>query len=256
MDRGWRGARAFFSTDGAWHPSSSWLCLGWSRFLSTSRTGMGWPGDGSFSFPLGWVSFFLLLLSPGASRAKDIWTLSDLGASAGLVSVLAFFLLAYAFPLTRFRADAEKGLDVGLLYPMGPATLGGLSDLRDRIEENPPDEFSFRVERPLASPPNWITYQIHTPFVFSLFAILAAFLGALCRIPHNRSIPPARKNARWATESPIGGTFLFRGDHGRGVGPRFPPQFRRSWSMGPVAPSRHSVVAFCSASFPEAFHGF
>jgi len=94
---------------------------------------------------------------------------------------------------------AGVGVDVSQRYPTGPTTLGGLRELRTRVLENPPEEFSLSAERLLDAPPNWISFQIHTLFALSLFAILAALLGALTAGLTTGLSPPARKNARWAS---------------------------------------------------------
>ncbi len=92
------------------------------------------------------------------------------------VSILAFLLVGYASPYFEYKAHAEKGVDVALLYPLGPETMGNLSDLRAAIEADPPEEFSFSLGRPLESPPNWLLYRIHTSIALSLLAVLSAFL--------------------------------------------------------------------------------
>ena len=208
MDRVWRGTRMFFSRAALWtvvlmavpgfvqiltHPlDGDRVSLEWLYLISS------------------WVGLFLPFAAfAGGIAGQRLQTARGLGVSAGLVSVLSLFLLGFASPQLHYQADTMMGLDVGQLYPMGPVTLGGLSDLRDRIEENPPDEFSFGVDRPLASPPNWLTYRIHTPLVLSVFAILAAFLGALTASLTSGLSPPARKNARWATGLLSGVLFFF-----------------------------------------------
>ncbi len=197
MVKGWRGSLILFSRTAFW--TLVLLAVpGLVQVIAHPPGGNGGALEWIFLIA-SWVGLCLPFAAfAGGVAGQGHLNATRLAVSAGLVSVLSLFLLGYASPHLNKLADAEKGLDVSLLYPMGPVTMGGLSDLRARVEADPPQEFSYRFDRPLDSPPSWITYQIHTPLVLSLFAILAAFLGALTASLTTGLSPPARKNARWA----------------------------------------------------------
>lgn len=81
---------------------------------------------------------------------------------------------------------------------MGAPTPSQLRARRGIVIATPPETYSFRRDRPFESPPNWLTYRIHSPVVIALFAILGALLGQLVAFLTSGLSPPARRNARWA----------------------------------------------------------
>lgn len=117
---------------------------------------------------------------------------------AVLLAAISYGLLAYVSPIAEYRERASREEDVVTAFPFGPETPGGLIALRSAVETDPPATYSFRTDRPLERPPNWLTYLIHSLFVVAVFAILAALLGQQVGFLTSGLSPPARRNARWA----------------------------------------------------------
>ena len=165
--------------------------------------------EGFFLFTA-WGGLFLPFAAFGGGlAASERSSAPQLFASALAVAVASVLLSGYAAPHLEYRADREAGLNVSDRYPAGPASISGLSTLRDRALENPPAEFSFRVDRMAEMPPNWITYRIHSRIALSAFAVFAAFLGALSALLTTGLSPPARRNVRWAIGLGTGCLFFF-----------------------------------------------
>ena len=117
---------------------------------------------------------------------------------AALLASISYGLLAYASPVAEHRQEAAGGGDVVAKFPFGPDTPGGLRALKSAVEADPPARPSFRIDRPLETPPNWLTYLIHSLVVVAGFAILAALRGYQFGFLTSGLSPPARRNARWA----------------------------------------------------------
>jgi hypothetical protein len=146
-----------------------------------------------------WFGLFL----PFSVFAGSLSTYGGLGRArlalaAFAISVGSFSLIGFASPRLEFQVQMGLSSDMDQRFPTGPATTLGLYRLRNQVLEAPTAEFSFRVDQPLRFPPNWITYRIHSQVAVPLFAILAAFLGALTAFLTTGLSPPARRNARWA----------------------------------------------------------
>ena len=146
-----------------------------------------------------WVGFFLPFAAfaggiVGSARLSPV----RLAASGLAVSFVSFLLLGFVSPYSEYKSVEQAGLDTAMRFPTGPATIGGLRKLRVEVLEYPAEEFRYSAEHPLDSPPNWIDFRIHMSFVFSLFAILAVFLGAITAGLTSGLSPPARRNVRWA----------------------------------------------------------
>jgi len=114
------------------------------------------------------------------------------------IAVIAYLLMAYAAPVALYRVQNSRGVDVSAQNPFGPPTPSAWKALRTQVRADPPSEFSYDVDRPFEFPPGWVTYRIHSPVVFGLFAILAALLGLQAGFLTSGLSPPARRNARWA----------------------------------------------------------
>jgi hypothetical protein len=128
---------------------------------------------------------------------------------AFLIVLISFCLLAYVNPLSEVRIAESRGFDVSERFPMGPTTPRGLLLQREAIQASPPTDFSFSVNRPLSTPPNWLTYLLHSLFALPAFSILAALLGQKTGMLTSGLSPPSRKNARWALGLFTGGVFVF-----------------------------------------------
>ncbi len=170
-----------------------------AQVLGGPSIGETWNGWEILFFATSWVGLFLPFAAfAGGLRCSGGLRGWRLGLAASVLSMSSFLLLGNATPYFLFRAEAEVGVDVSQRYPEGPVTINGLKRLRSRALESPPDQYSFSVGRLLEVPPNWLNYRIHTVLVLSLFAILAAFLGAVTAGLTTGLSPPASRNARWA----------------------------------------------------------
>jgi hypothetical protein len=125
------------------------------------------------------------------------------------ISTAALLLVGEISPVFEYRANNELGLAVEERFPTGPATLQGLLELRERITSDPPNQFSFFIDRPLLLPPNWVTHLIHSRITLALFAVFAVILGSLTASLTTGLSPPARRNVRWAIGLVSGVLFFF-----------------------------------------------
>jgi hypothetical protein len=106
-------------------------------------------------------------------------------------------LLAYGAPLAEHSLSGLHGIDVDSQYPFGPYTPGGLLEIREAVQENPPDAFAKGMSRPLENPPNWWTYLLHSIMAVSGFTLLAALVGKEVGVVTRGIPPPVRANVRW-----------------------------------------------------------
>lgn len=190
--------KGFYRPVAAWTGALLLLAL-------VGQAGSGPPLGGSWGlFPvayvvLGWVGLFLPFASfaggLGSARSLRPRTVSLRAALAGLV---VFLSLAYGSSLALYQAEAEDPEALASRYPEGPLTLNGLLRLRATNIRNPPTSSSFSTDRPLEHPPNWISYQIHTFFVFAIYSVLSGLLGWYSGCLTTGLSPPARRNTRWA----------------------------------------------------------
>jgi len=165
----------------------------------------GSPPEGAWSvwhaaFRLtAWVGLFL----PYASFAGGVAVHASLpqrsvALRAVLLAAISYGLQAYVSPVAEYRDRTSRGGDVVTAFPFGPRTPGGFTALRSAVEADPPARYSFSVDHPLETPPNWLTYLIHSLIVVAGFALLAALLGYQVGFLTSGLSPPARRNARWA----------------------------------------------------------
>lgn len=101
-----------------------------------------------------------------------------------ITAALTYVLLAWVDPVLqhehvsrRFAAGGDSAL--GEVLAHGPDTPGELLLRKVRILENPPDRYSFSTQEPLATPPNWIDFRLHSPLALGLFALINGLLGAV-----------------------------------------------------------------------------
>ena len=128
-------------------------------------------------------------------RGTCLRTAVILGIAAGSLS---YGSLAYVHPILRFRHLVEGGADELRYFPFGPGTPAGLLRRRAAVLADPPAQYSFSVDQPLASPPNLLTLTLFLPAVLAAFALLNALLGLLTAEFTQDLPPPRRRNARWA----------------------------------------------------------
>jgi hypothetical protein len=115
-----------------------------------------------------------------------------------VVAMVSYLLLAYGSPLAEYRIYASRETDLAALYPYGPTTPSALLAQRSAAEADPPERYSFRIDRPLEQPPNWLTYLFHSVMAIAFYAVFAALLGQLSGKLTTGLSPPNRRNARWA----------------------------------------------------------
>ncbi len=189
----------FFLASARWLAglASLWLCF---QVLSAPPV-----SGGRSALELAWrIPGVLGLLLPftafaGGLTLSMVVEVSRRGILFGsLLALPAYGLLAYVRPIAVYKEAVSLGRDVAIERPMGPSTSGQLRARREAVLATPPATYSFRVSRPLESPPNWLTYQIHSPAVLALFAILGTLLGQFVGFLTSGLSPPARRNARWA----------------------------------------------------------
>jgi len=170
-----------------------------AQLFGSSPFGGDWTGWEGLSLLTAWAGLFLpfAAFSGGLVTSGEL-SVSRLAFSASAISLLSFLLLGYLLPTLQYRVEADLGLDVEERYPTGANTIRGLGEWRGLVQQTPQEEFSLSVERPLQTPPNWITYLIHSSIVQSLYAVLAALLGALVGVFTTGLSPPTRRHANWA----------------------------------------------------------
>jgi hypothetical protein len=96
-----------------------------------------------------------------------------------IIALLSFGLEAGLDPQIQHRQRTVALETVAGYGDLGPSTPLELVKRKRYIVEHPPEEYSLDVDRPLVTPPNWLDFLIHSPIVFSLFAILNGCLGAV-----------------------------------------------------------------------------
>jgi hypothetical protein len=194
---GRRAGARFFGVAGLWLLGLVALALLYQMATWPDQWGSWSPGEAALFLP-GWLG----LLLPAAAFAGGL-AVAGVPASRGLalrgalLAVLTYGLLAYGDPVAEYHWLTSLRADAVAQYPFGPYTPGGLSRARDAVRENPPEAYSFRSSRPLESPPNWWTYQIHSFLAVALFTFLAAFLGRETGLLTRAHPPPLQANARW-----------------------------------------------------------
>ncbi len=102
-----------------------------------------------------------------------------LGINLAIVALLSYGLMAGLDPQLEHRqGNREPAVVAGYGEP-GPRTPTELARRKQYVVEHPPEVYSLDVDQPLATPPNWLDFLIHSPIVFSLFAIINGCLGAV-----------------------------------------------------------------------------
>ena len=204
-------------------PSSRFGFFRWTTACAVGLlipTILGYLGSGLFEegpwnpgrvwVPLpAWIGTFL----PFAAFAGGVAVHGVLSAGGVLkrglvIAILSYGLLAYASPVAQYLDRRNVGGGVSAVYPFGPNTPHGRIANRSAVEASPPEEYSFRVEDPLSTPPNWLTYLLHSTVVFAVFSVLSALLGQLAARLTTGLSPPKRRNARWALGLASGSAFF------------------------------------------------
>lgn len=170
------------------------------QVLSTPPLSGTWPGTAYLWGLPGTVGVLLpfTAFAGGLTLARVSLGTSRSILFGAILALLAYMLLAYARPIANHRAAISRDEHGSSVDPLGPSTPGQLKTRRSAVRADPPDRYSFRVDRPLESPPNWLTYRIQSPFALAIFSILAALLGQQTGFLTSGLSPPARRNARWA----------------------------------------------------------
>ena len=127
------------------------------------------------------------------NRKKSVGgTAAGLVAAVLAVSSASVFLGARWYFQEEIRRSQEKQLEsLALVAQAAPAA----------VEADPPERYTFRIDRPLEQPPNWLTYLLHSVLAIAFYSVFAALLGHLSGKLTTGLSPPNRRNARWAPAS-------------------------------------------------------
>lgn len=192
-----RNVPRFFLATGTW--AAALVMIAAAHQVATASPGGAWHYADLGYQALAWFGLVLpfAAFAGGLSISRDssIWAA---GKYAVPLAVLSYVLLAYGAPIARDRLQNPSGSDISTQAHPGPRTPSALKAWRAQVEANPPAEFDYSVDRPLARPPVWLTYRLHSVAAIAFFAILAALLGQLAGYLTTGLSPPARRNARWA----------------------------------------------------------
>jgi hypothetical protein len=109
----------------------------------------------------------------GQGQGRALWI------SLAIVALLSYGLEAGLDPQIQHRQETAGPATAVGYGSLGPSTPLELSKRKRYIVAHPPERYSFDVDRPLATPPNWLDFLIHSPVAFSLFVILNGCLGAV-----------------------------------------------------------------------------
>jgi hypothetical protein len=134
----------------------------------------------------------------GGLAAHAVLTVPSVLKRGLVVAAISYSLLGFASPIALYLDGRRTGVEVDVVYPFGPNTPQGLVANRSAVRNDPPEQYSFRVEDPLSTPPNWLTYLLHSAIAVSVFSVLSALLGQLAAKLTTGLSPPNRRNARWA----------------------------------------------------------
>jgi hypothetical protein len=192
-----RGAGRFFTVAGVWLLGLVGVAFLYQLLTRPTR----WDALSFHETALFLPGSVGALLPPAAfAGGLAVWGLSrDLGVAVrgALLALLTYALLAYGAPLADYRLTGSHGIEVESQYPFGPYTPDGLRKIREAVRASPPEEYTYRISRPLETPPNWWTYLLHSMMAVSAFTLLAALLGKEAGVVTRALPPPARANVRW-----------------------------------------------------------
>ena len=152
--------------------------------LAFVRLAASVPGLVSALIPL---TAFAAARGFGGGKSRALWT-HLVGAT-----ILSYALVAGVYPLVQQRVGDsafDRVTSSGDLYTPTPFELVRRKQF---IIENPPPQYSLDVDQPLATPPNWLDFLIHSPIAFSLFTVLNGWLGAVLGRNHTAG---SRRSAR------------------------------------------------------------
>jgi hypothetical protein len=156
------------------------------------------PWEVLAQFPA-WMGMFLPFAAfAGGLTGHAVLSTAEVLKRGLAVALVSYVLLAFASPIVLYLDSRRAGVDVSVVFPFGPNTPRGLLAIRSTVEADPPEAYSFGVEDPLSTPPNWLTYLLHGAVVFAVFSVLSALLGHLAGRLTTGLSPPNRRNARWA----------------------------------------------------------
>lgn len=109
----------------------------------------------------------------GRGMERALWG-HVLGAAA-----LSYVLVAGIHPHVQHRMDNDEPFAVEGYGELAAPTAFELIARKRYIVEHPPDEYSLDVGQPLAMPPNWLDFLVHSPIAIALFTIINGCLGAV-----------------------------------------------------------------------------
>ena len=154
-------------------------------------------GEIGFHLP-GWLGMLLPAAAfAGGLAVSGVLSAPGVALRGGVLAVATYALMAYASPTAEYHRRIYRVGDVAMEFPYGPFTPGALAMVREAVRVDPPPVYSFRSADPLETPPNWLTYLIHSALAVSGFALLAGLLGLKAGEVTSGLSPPVRSNARW-----------------------------------------------------------
>jgi len=156
----------------------------------------------------GWIALIIPFVVFAGGVTTTPSRASTVVGRAALLAILSYGLMAFVTPIAKYRARAASGVDVETLYPFGPETPGGYLRHRAAVQNEPPDQFSYRIDRPRSLPPNWLSYLIYSPIAFALFTIFSAMLGREAAFFTTGLSPPVRRDTRWTLGLVSGAAFF------------------------------------------------
>lgn len=116
-----------------------------------------------------------------------------------VVGVIAYALGAYVAPVLQYHGvRSQRPAELATHLPFGPQTPQGLLRNRDTVRASPPVQYSLSVEQPRSTPPNYLTFLVHSAFAISAFAPLSSLMGWLVGVLTQGLRSPRRRNVRWA----------------------------------------------------------
>lgn len=134
---------------------------------------------------------------------------SELLALALSIAAVSFLITGILNPVIEYNQAARLGTDLEQYYPFGLGLPGDVLERRAYVLENPPEEYSYSVEHPLRTAPNWLLFAFLAPFAVALFAAMMVWVGASLARTTTGLSPPARRNVHLAVAVLVGGSPFF-----------------------------------------------
>jgi hypothetical protein len=148
------------------------------------------------AFSLALCSFAGGLASVRASAESVRTRYAKCLVASGLVGILVCLLIAYAAPITQYRAEAATATEAR--YPHGPRTPSALRMLRTDADTLPAAGERPSVDDPASWSASWVDYYLVRPRATGALAVLNAALGILAALLTIDLRFGTRRRVRWA----------------------------------------------------------